>query len=154
MSLIDKYEAYQLLADNWNNIAVDLEILQTEGMDAVKVVDPNFVVKKKNGKDEEVQEGWKGHMLPFELVQKVILIEDVQELDLKNSMLNNIKAKLDDIIENLSEEDRKSNLLNDANTAFNESEVKNKIKIILNDIKTTEIEVLQEYLSLSKKRKK
>ena len=152
--LVNRYEAYQLLDDNWKEIATDLEIIQTEGMAVVKQVEPNFVVKKKNDKDEEVQEGWKGHVLPFELVQRIILKEDVQELESKNSMLNNIKAKLEDIIENLSEEDRESNLLNDTNTAFNESEVKNKIKIILNDIKTPEIEVLQGYLSLSKKKEK
>lgn len=152
--LIDKYEAYQLLADNWNNIAVDLEIIQTEGKEAVKVVEPNMVIKKKDGKDEEVQDGWKGRILPFEIVQKIILNDDVQELYLKNSMLSDIKSKLDDIIENLSEEDKESNLLNDTNTAFSESEVKNRLNVILNDIRTAEIEVLQEYLSLSKKNEK
>ena len=30
-------------------------------------MDPNLVLKKKNGKDQEVQDGWKGHILPFEL---------------------------------------------------------------------------------------
>jgi len=56
--LIDKYQAYQVLDDHWQPIAVDLEILQTEGFDAARVVDPNFVIKKKDGKDVEVQEGW------------------------------------------------------------------------------------------------
>ena len=28
-----------------------------------------MVVKKKNGKDTEVQEGYIGHIIPFELVQ-------------------------------------------------------------------------------------
>lgn len=34
--LIDKYEAYQLLDDHWNTIAVDLEMIQTEGSGAAK----------------------------------------------------------------------------------------------------------------------
>lgn len=34
--LIDKYEAYQLLDDHWNTIAVDLEMIQTEGFGAAK----------------------------------------------------------------------------------------------------------------------
>jgi len=33
--LIDKYEAYQLLDDDWTEIAVDLEIIQTEGTEAI-----------------------------------------------------------------------------------------------------------------------
>ena len=62
--LVDRYEAYQLLDDNWKDIAIDLEIIQTEGMAAVKQVDPNFVLKKKNGKDEEVQEAGKATYSP------------------------------------------------------------------------------------------
>ncbi len=57
IDLIDKYEAYQLLDDNWINIAIDLEIIQTEGFAVSKQVDPKLVIKKKNGKDQEVQEG-------------------------------------------------------------------------------------------------
>lgn len=36
VSLIDKYEAYQILDDEWGKIAVDLEIIQTEGFVATK----------------------------------------------------------------------------------------------------------------------
>ena len=74
--LVDKYEAYQLLDDDWTKIAVDLEIIQTEGFEATKVVDANMVVKKKGNVEQEVQEGWKGHIIPFELIQSTILAED------------------------------------------------------------------------------
>lgn len=66
--LMDVYEAYQILDNNWNKIAVDLEIIQTEGFEATKQVDPNMVIKKKDGKDQELQDGWAGHVFPFELV--------------------------------------------------------------------------------------
>lgn len=45
--LIDKYEAYQLLDDDWTEIAVDLEIIQTEGTEAIKKVDPLMVTKRR-----------------------------------------------------------------------------------------------------------
>ena len=48
--LIDRYEAYQILDDEWTKIAVDLEIIQSEGFEATKKVDPNMVMKKKEGK--------------------------------------------------------------------------------------------------------
>ena len=51
IQLVDKYEAYQLLDDEWGKIAVDLEIIQTEGFEATRKVDPNIVIKKKDGKD-------------------------------------------------------------------------------------------------------
>ena len=47
LPLLDKYQAYQLLDDQWAGIATDLEIVQTEGFAAAKQVDPNMVIKKK-----------------------------------------------------------------------------------------------------------
>jgi type I restriction enzyme M protein len=71
--LVDRYTAYQSLDDEWQKTAVDLEILQTAGFAATKKVNPNMVLKKKDGKDQEVQDGWIGHIIPFELVQATIL---------------------------------------------------------------------------------
>ena len=68
--LVDKYSAYQSLDDEWQTIAVDLEIINTEGIEACKKVEPNLVMK---GKDE-VQDGWKGKIMPFDMIQKTFLI--------------------------------------------------------------------------------
>ena len=78
--LIDKYAAFQLLDDDWTGISIDLEMLQTEGFAATKKVDPNLVIKKKDGKDQEVQEGWVGHIIPFDLVQATLLSTETDEL--------------------------------------------------------------------------
>ena len=126
--LVDRYEAYQLLDDNWKDIAIDLEIIQTEGMTAVKQVDPNFVLKKKNGKDEEVQEGWKGHVLPFDLVQKTMLPEELAELKAKEDKLNTITGEYDSLLEELSEDDKSQPFVNEAGDAFVAAEVKKAIK--------------------------
>ena len=50
--LVDPYDAYQLLDDEWSKIAIDLEMIQTEGTESIKKVDPNLVLKKKGGKEE------------------------------------------------------------------------------------------------------
>lgn len=126
--LIDKYEAYQLLADNWNNIAVDLEIIQTEGKEAVKVVEPNMVLKKKNGNEEEIQDGWKGRILPFELVQQMLLPEEVAAIKAKEDRLSNITGEYDNLLEELSEEDKSQPFVNDAGDAFVAAEVKKALK--------------------------
>lgn len=126
--LVDRYEAYQLLDDNWKDIAIDLEIIQTEGMAAVKQVDPNFVLKKKNGKDEEVQEGWKGHVFPFDLVQKIMLPEELAALKAKEDKLNTITGEYDSLLEELSEDDKSQPFVNEAGDAFVTAEVKKAIK--------------------------
>lgn len=104
--LIDKYEAYQILDEEWNEIAIDLEIIQTEGFEAVNKVDPKMVVKKKDGKETEVQDGWIGHVLPFELVQKDLLSDRVKSVNEISTRLQNIQSEYEEVIEELSEEDK------------------------------------------------
>ncbi len=99
--LIDKYEAYQLLDNEWQNISVDLEIIQTEGFDSTKKVDPNLVLKK----DQEVQDGWVGHVIPFELIQKTLLQEESNQLKDKEDRLSQIQSELSEILESLSEDE-------------------------------------------------
>ena len=126
--LVDKYAAYQLLDEIWKKIAVDLEIIQTEGFAAVKQVDPNMVIKKKNGKDEEVQEGWLGHVLPFPLVQETLLSADLAALNAKEARLNEIAAEYESLLDELSEEDKEKSFVSEAKDAFVPKEVAKTIK--------------------------
>lgn len=151
--LIDKYNAYQLLDDVWNNIATDLEIIKTEGFPSIKVVDPNMVIKKKDNKEVEVQEGWKGHIIPFDLVQRILLSFDLNDLKRDEDRIAEIASKYEEIIDLLSEDD-KQKILNDDNTAFVSKEVNNAYKEILSDISTREIDTLQKYLEISNNKEK
>lgn len=116
--LIDKYQAYQVLDDHWQIIAVDLEILQTEGFGATRVVDPNYVVKKKDGKDVEVQDGWKGRILPFDLVQLAHHKKELDALRKKESELTEVVAQLDELLESFSDEDKAKDTFNEAGDKF------------------------------------
>ena len=151
--LIDKYKAYQLLDDVWTNIMVDLEIIQTEGFSATKIVDPNMVIKKKDNKEVEVQEGWKGHVIPFDLVQNNLLLADLKELKNNEDRIAGINSEYEELIDELSEDDRQK-LLNDDNTAFVSKEITNAYKEVLSDISTPEIEILNNYLKISSAKEK
>lgn len=128
--LVDKYEAYQLLDNSWLDIEVDLEIIQTEGFEATKQVDANIVIKKKNGKDVEVQEGWIGHIMPFDLVQKIYLMDELEALKVKEERLIEITAQYEEILENLSEEDKESDLIKESNDAFVNASVIKEAKLL------------------------
>ncbi|MBQ7357562.1 MAG: type I restriction-modification system subunit M [Clostridia bacterium] len=147
LPLIDKYQAYQLLDNEWGKIATDLEIIQTEGFEATKQVDPNMVIKKKGDKEEEVQNGWVGHVIPFELVQPTLLREDYDALKAKEARLDEIAAELTEIIDSIDEADR-GDFLNEDNTAFVAKEFAAKITEIYADISTPELSELQGYLDL------
>ena len=126
--LIDKYEAFQLLDDEWNKISVDLEIIQTEGVEAANKVDPNMVLKKKDGKDEEIQDGWVGHIIPFLLVQKMLLPDDLAALSQREDDLADIVSSYEQIVEELSEEDKDKYFFDVEKNDFIPAEVKKAIK--------------------------
>ncbi|MEO7068011.1 MAG: hypothetical protein ABI114_13955, partial [Rhodanobacter sp.] len=135
LPLIDKYHAYQILDDHWQPIALDLEILQTEGFDAARVVDPNLVIKKKNGKDVEVQEGWKGRILPFELVQMTHHKAELDALRDKETRLGEITGLLEETLDSLSDEDKANDTVNDAGDKFVAAAVAKEAKLLLAESK-------------------
>ena len=146
--LIDKYAAYQILDDHWQQIEIDLEILQTEGFEASRVVEPNMVIKVKDGKKQEVKDGWKGRIMPFDLVQETYLSEELQSLGEKERVLVEVGAEIESIIETLSEEEDETKVLNEANDKFVAADLKNELKEQLSEVETDEIRALNEYLDL------
>ena len=120
MLLVDVYEAYQILDNDWNKIAVDLEIIQTEGFSATKQVDPNMIVKKKDGKDQEVQDGWVGHIIPFELAQKKYHAEDLSKLHSYEERLAEILSGYEEALENIPEDEKGKEFINDLKDFINE----------------------------------
>ena len=126
--LVNAYEAYQILDNDWSKIAVDLEIIQTEGFEATKQVDPNMIIKKKDGKDQEVQDGWVGHVLPFELVQTMLLVDNLDALKADEDRLAEITTGYEEALDSLSEEEKEKEFVNDDKTGFVWAEVKKAIK--------------------------
>ena len=102
LPLIDKYAAYQILADNWQGIMGDVEIIQTEGFGACNVVEPKTkMVKDKNGVEQEVEDGLKGRIIPFELVQKTLFQDELDAIAALQYRVDAIDGELDAIREEL-----------------------------------------------------
>ncbi|STQ46437.1 Type I restriction-modification system methyltransferase subunit [Ewingella americana] len=135
IALIDKYQAYQFLNNQWQLISADLEMMQTEGFAATKQVDPNIVIKKKDGKDTEVQDGWKGHILPFDLVQQTYLSDDLQALAAKEARLAEIASTLEEILESLTEEEKEQDTVKESKDGFANTEVGKAAKAFLKEQK-------------------
>ena len=159
IQLIDKYHAYEIFHSGYEVITGDLEIIQSEGQEAVKQVDPNMVIKKKNGKEQEIQEGWKGHILPFDLVQKNLLASELAEMERKSGRLAEIPGEQETVLENISEDDKEviSEALNDSNDAFVMKNIPAMIKQLKKDDKLLYAELiksLQNVEELGKEEKK
>lgn len=149
--LVDPYEAYQILDDEWNKIAIDLEIIQTEGIESIRKVDPNMVLKKKNSKDVEVQEGWIGHVMPFGIVQEILLPAALAQLNEHESRLSVIVSDYESLLDELSEEDKDAVFINDDKTAFVPAEVKKAIKA--KEIEPEVMTILKRYDALNTEEK-
>ena len=116
--LVDKYDAYQQLDNTWTIINSDLEeIIENQSLDVAQIVEPRMVEKNK----KEVQEGWQGRTIPFELAQQELLADDLLAIKSLNNRLDAISLELDEIFESLTEEERTSEITNDAEDSFNKS---------------------------------
>ena len=149
--LVDKYEAYQLLDDDWTKIAIDLEIIQREGFEATKVVDPNMVIKKKNNKEQEIQEGWKGRIIPFDLIQNTLLLEEKQRVQKKENRLSEIASKYEELLDTLNEEEKEADYVNENKDKFVFAQVKRALKTAYIEPETKETLKSAEALNTEEK---
>ncbi len=156
-TLVDKYEMYQLFSDKWNIIEEDLEMILGEGFESINQADPNMVIKKKKDDDEdvpEVQEGWKGRILPFDLVQNNILVDEVKNIRNAEDRLNEITSEYQEIIDSLEEDEKEDDILSEDKVSFVSAEVKKYMQDFYSTIETDEIRALNQYLTLTSKAEK
>lgn len=151
LALINPYEAYQDFDNQWIEISTDLEMIQTEGFDCTKVVDPNMVIKKKNNKEDEVQEGWLGHIIPFDLVQENYLNEDKQSLLSKQNRVSEIESSVEEILESLTEDEKQSDYYDEDKNKFDDKLVKTALKN--SDLESETKNKLKSYQSLVNEKK-
>ncbi len=153
--LVDKYSVYQLFDDKWLGISGDLELIQREGFECTKQVDPNIVIKKKNNKDVEVQDGYIGHILTFDLVQENLLSAEIKSIETKENELIDVEAMLEENLENSPiEQDELESILNNDNTKFSIKEVNSQYKECLEEFTNDEISILNDYILIKKKNDK
>ena len=135
-ALIDSYAAYQILEDNWRKITFDLEALQSEGIEAANAVDENIIIKKKDGKDVEVQDGWVGRILPFELVQQELLGSELEKVAKLQAERDTTTGRIAEILESLPEAEGATPWIKDDGSAFVPKELKAKVKKIKQEFGT------------------
>lgn len=128
--LVDKYDAYQLLDNEWAKIAVDIETIQADGKAAITAVDPHMIIKKvkRNGKEveDEVQDGWVGRIIPFDLVQSTVLKEQKDAIKAKEARLTDIASEYGELFDSLTEDEKQYEFAGE--DAFVMAEVKKAAK--------------------------
>lgn len=150
--LLDRYAAFQALSECWEQIATDLEIIQSEGREVLTKVEPNMVLVKNGDDTEEIQKGMRGRIMPFELVQSLYLPNELKALENLESKLSFYSSEISSIVEEATEEDKA--FLNDDGDAIDNKKLKKELKSVLETVSTPEIQILQDYLNLRVKKDK
>lgn len=115
IKLVDFYDAYQIFSDIWESIVLDLEILQKDGLKALKTVDPNMIYKKNKQKElEEHQDGWIGRILTYELIQNEFYKEDKDSLETLTNELLDLDNQKNEFLESIDVNDKISILKEDS----------------------------------------
>lgn len=145
--LINEYQGYQLLHEKWLTIANDLTILQTEGWDAMRIVDPIMEWRTRNKKKEYVRTGWEGRVAPFEIVRDLYLPEQRDQVNDLTDERDSIEDELTAVIEGLSEEDKTdlSDVLNAKEDGFLKTDLNKAVKALPKDQQWPEgsVEIIQ-----------
>lgn len=128
--LVDVYRVFQAFADNWMIVDADLARLESEGWDICTETEPNMVTKKdsKTKKTVEEQKGWKGKVMPFELVKTVFFASDFDKMSKLTAEADNKASEYADIWENMDEEAKSAVCKDDDESAFDTKKFKSAIK--------------------------
>ena len=126
--LVDKYAAYQALADNWQAIISDIETIQEEGLDAVRVVETAYKMVKKNDEEVEVPDGLKGRIIPFELVQKVKFQAELDAIVALQSRVEAICSELDEVRDSFTDEEMETYCDSEKDNSFDKKKITVDVK--------------------------
>lgn len=146
--LIDRYAAYQALSNEWQTIANDVETLQTEGMDAARVVEIAYKMVKKGDEDIEVPDGLKGRIIPFPLVQQVKFQTELQSISDKESRNEEIDAEVEELKDGFTEEESQEYMEGEDNPKLDKAKIKKDAKAKGDEIEAETKEKLKHFVKL------
>ncbi len=122
--LVDKYAAYQALANNWQMIVNDIETIQQDGLDATREVETAYKIVKKNDEEIEVPDGVKGRIIPFDLVQHEKFQTELDAIAALQQRVETIASELDELRELFTDEETEAYCDSEKDNAFNKPAIK------------------------------
>lgn len=128
IALVDKYAAYQALADNWQTIVNDIETLQQDGINAAREVETAYKMVKKGEEEIEVPDGVKGRIIPFEFVQQAKFQTELTAIANMQQRIEVIASELDDLHDSFTEEETESYCDAEKDNAFDKAAIKANAK--------------------------
>jgi len=133
VTLVDKYDAYEVLLSYWNEVmSDDVYLLVQEGYKAIRDIEvfkKTTVKKKKDGTEtkQEKETGWDGRLVPKALVIEMFFADEQKAIDELENVIAAAQAELDEMIENAEEDSIITEVLKD-NGNLDKAGLKKKLK--------------------------
>lgn len=110
VTLIDKYDAYEVLLSYWNEVmSDDVYLLIQDGYKAIRDIEvfkKTTIKKKKDGTETRLEKetGWDGRLVPKSLVIEMFFAAEQRAIDDLGNVIVVAQAELDEMIENAEED--------------------------------------------------
>lgn len=104
---IDNYAAYQVVAEIWKeNLAKDCELIATSDFYSIgRTREPNVVTKGSGKNKRQEQVGWKGILVPNELIAIKLFKAERDAINHLNTQIQEVESQLSELIEAFKVED-------------------------------------------------
>ena len=157
LTLIDKYDVYQVLLAYWNEVMnddVSLIISESDGYANARATDniEEEITQGKN-KGEMKVTGWEGRLIPKAIVIDTFFREEKNAIEEAENVVAETESQLSDLIESADEESALADVAE--NGKVKAKDVEAKIEELTQHVETEEtieLELLMNQLPMQKKR--
>ncbi len=135
--LIDYYDCFEALDNNWQDILPDLETFKSQGIDAAREIDEIKVLKKdsKTKKLEEKVVGVDGRLIPFAMIQRIYYADLSNELSAVENEISTLASEKDELLDSIDPDDKRELLKDGDSDDIDTKKLKSKISDIKKKIK-------------------
>lgn len=148
ITLIDKYDAYEVLLSYWNEImSDDIYLLIQDGYGAIRNIEVFYkeTKNKKTGEKKKKETGWDGSLVPKTLVIEMFFSAEQKAIDDLENVVSAVQAELDEMLENAEDDSIIKEVLK-KNGNVDKAELKKRLKD--KELDADDKEVLQKLQKL------
>jgi type I restriction enzyme M protein len=133
VTLINKYDAYEVLLAFWNDVmSDDVYMIVEDGYKAIRDIEvftKTTTKKKKDGSEETktTETGWEGKLVPKSLVIEMFFSAEQKIIDDTETVISAAQAELDEVIQNAEDDSVINEILSDKG-ALSKDKLKKELK--------------------------
>lgn len=152
VTLVDKYDAYEVLLSYWNEImSDDVYLLVQDGYKAIREIEVFSTTTKKKKRDgtevtKTTETGWDGKLVPKQLVTEMFFSADQKVINDTEVVIAAAQAELDEMIETVEEDSVVNDVIKEDTGNLDKAELKKKLKDVALD--TDDKNILQKLSDL------